>query len=347
MTTTCPSGAPGELREPGQDHLVADLVLGAADHHDRPGAERGHRGESRPPWSGHRTGSVAPPRRRTAAARAGATSAPGTSASCSPASTVPVDPLGHVDVEATARDGPCHHRVRRRSMSSARRAARRRSTSRTRASGLNRRAARSLRASASTARSVNSSIRSMLRAAERHRPQAIGMMAFRPGLQAWNGSSGRWARFSAWRNESRAVPFPQNRRSHAQAHARPDDGQSAPTATAGSRIRQPCDQGQDRPRSRPRPLLPTTSTTVLLHDMPPDRVRAVPSCSRRPVLPLRSSLDPSSRRERATTDGRGDVRRGWAKARSSSARIFDQLRRRTVPTCAAPLRPPTDRSGIP
>ena len=47
MTTTCPSGPPGELREPRQDRLVAELVLGAADHHHRPGGAESGDGRQR------------------------------------------------------------------------------------------------------------------------------------------------------------------------------------------------------------------------------------------------------------------------------------------------------------
>ena len=45
MTTTLPRVALGELREPGEDHLVAELVLGAADHHDGTGRETRERVE--------------------------------------------------------------------------------------------------------------------------------------------------------------------------------------------------------------------------------------------------------------------------------------------------------------
>jgi hypothetical protein len=38
--------APGERREPRQDELVPDLVLGSADQHDRTGAAEGAEGSA-------------------------------------------------------------------------------------------------------------------------------------------------------------------------------------------------------------------------------------------------------------------------------------------------------------
>ena len=56
--------APGEGREPRQDQLVPDLVLGAADQHDRAGAADGREASERASGSGTEVtvrGSVAPP----------------------------------------------------------------------------------------------------------------------------------------------------------------------------------------------------------------------------------------------------------------------------------------------